>query len=80
MFIVRVALGKTEIYENKNPTEKYDTIVGETTLGKAELCENKNSGEDYDRIVGRPSKMFREFVKTDTAQMYPEFLVHYDRL
>ena len=31
-------------------------------------------------IVGGTKKLFREFVKTDTAQIYPEFLIHYDRL
>ena len=56
MFLVRVALGKTELYDNKK------------------------SGEDYDTIVGGTNKLFREFVKTDTAQIYPEFLIHYDRL
>ena len=56
MFIVRVALGKTELYESKIAGQNYDTIVGGTT------------------------KLFREFVKTDTTQIYPEFLIHYDRL
>ena len=33
-----------------------------------------------DTVVGGERKRFREFVKRNPAQMYPEFLVIYDRI
>ena len=56
MFVVRVALGRTEMFENKVDDAEYDTIVA----GK--------------------NKLFREYVKTNEAQLYPAFLIHYDRV
>ena len=55
-------------------------VLVRVALGKRELYENKKSGEDYVTIVGGTKKLFREFVKTDTVQIYREFLIHYDRL
>ena len=55
MLVVRVALGKTEMYEKQKPNVQYDTIVG---------------GE---------KALFREFVKVRTAQLYPQYLICYDR-
>ena len=55
MLVVRVALGKTEMYEKRKSNVKYDTIIG---------------GEN---------KLFREFVKGDATQLYPQFLIRYDR-
>ena len=56
MLVVRVALGKTEMYEKQKPNVQYDTIVG---------------GE---------KALFREFVKVRTAQLYPQYLICYDRV
>ena len=33
----------------------------------------------FDTVVGGKGKRFREFVKRDTSQIYPEFLILYDR-
>ena len=56
MIIARVALGKTELYENKKNDETYDTVVG-----------------------GTRGNLFREFVKAETDQVYPMFIVNYNR-
>ena len=55
-------------------------FVVTVSLGKTEMYENKRNGDSYDTIVGGTNKLFRGFVGADTNQIYPEFLIHYDRL
>ena len=72
---------KADQYTDKNERRSTDLymLVVRVALGRTEMYEKKKSGEDYDTIVGGTNNLFREFVKTDTAQLYPEFVVHYDR-
>ena len=48
-----------------------NTCIYESHYHRAHLC---------DTVVGGCGKRFREFVKKDNAQVYPEFLIIYDRL
>ena len=73
---------KADQYTDKTGRRSTDLymLVVRVALGRTEMYEKKKSGEDYDTIVGGTNNLFREFVKTDTAQLYPEFVVNYDRL
>ena len=73
---------KADQYADKDKRRSTDLymFVVTVSLGKTEMYENKRTDENYDTIVGGTNKLFREFVKTDTNQIYPEFLIHYDRL
>ena len=73
---------KADQYTDKNERRSTDLymLVVRVALGRTEMYEKKKSGEYYDTIVGGTNNLFREFVKTDTAQLYPEFVVNYDRL
>ena len=73
---------KADQYTDKSGRRSTDLymLVVRVALGRTEMYEKKESGEDYDTIVGGTNNLFREFVKTDTDQLYPEFVVHYDRL
>ena len=55
-------------------------LVVRVVLGKTEVSEQKAEGESYDTVVGGSDKLFREFVKTNEAQILPEFLINYDRV
>ena len=73
---------KADQYTDKTGRRSTDLymLVVRVALGRTEMYEKKKSGEDYDTIVGGRNNLFREFVKTDTAQLYPEFVVNYDTL
>ena len=73
---------KADQYTDKTGRRSTDLymLVVRVALGRTEMYEKKKSGEDYDTIIGGRNNLFREFVKTYTAQLYPEFVVNYDRL
>ena len=50
-----------------------------TALGKVEMFQRDEDTESWDTQVAGCEKRFREFLKRDTKQLYPEFLVIYDR-
>ena len=68
---------KADQYTNKTGlrSTKLYMLVVRVALGRTEMHEKKKSGKIYDTIVGGTKNLFREFVKTDTAQLYPEFVV-----
>ena len=64
--------------ETRRDTDLYMLVV-RVALGKAEMYEKRKSNVKYDTIIGGENKLFREFVKGDAAQLYPQFLIRYDR-
>ena len=74
MFVVRTSLGRVSMYDPKNKLNESAT-------------QSINSGHDSvavedtgDTIVAGTKKRFREFIKQDASQCYPEFLIIYDRV
>ena len=57
-------------------------FVVRTSLGKVEphLKKRKENSPDVDTFVAGKGRRFREFIKTDSTQCYPEFLIIYDRV
>ena len=51
-----------------------------TSLGDTRIFQyNENTLDQCDTVVGGRFKRFREFVKKDASQTYPEFLIIYER-
>ena len=55
-------------------------FVVRTRMGKVAHCHKNNKQAGVDTIIGGKGKRFREFVVTDVKNVYPEFLVIYDRV
>ena len=55
-------------------------LVVRTSMGRTLRHVAGTEQTDWDTLVGGKDKRFREFVKKDTSQLYPEFLIVYDRL
>ena len=56
-------------------------LVVRTSLGEtSEYDGSSDQLKQCDTVLGGKGKRFREFVKGDPKQMYPEFLIIYDRV
>ena len=86
MFVVRTSLGKVGVYKNKlktkpsrgditNTASTSSNIVGPDT----DQSVNAHAPDTNHTIMAGENKRFREFVKREAAQCYPEFLIIYDR-
>ena len=51
-----------------------------TTLGKTRMFGAETDDSPCDTIIGGSNKRFREFLKNKNNQVYPEFLIIYDRM
>ena len=67
--------------ETKRRRINLSMLLVRTSLGKtADFDPNEDMLNTCDTVMGGEGKRFREFVKRDTSQMYPEFLIIYDRV
>ena len=73
MFVVRTSLGRVSMY---NPSAKLD----ESTSTTESNVSGHNWVEGEHTVVAGTKKRFREFIKQDASQCYPEFLIIYDRV
>ena len=67
MFVVRTSLGKVAVYDKER-------------LNQSRTSVEQNGDSEDDTIVAGENKRFREFIKKDSTQCYPEFLIFYDRI
>ena len=67
--------------KSRQNTKHLSILVVRTSLGHhANYDPVNNLLPCCDTLVGGRGKRFPEFVKCDPAQIYPEFLITYDRL
>ncbi|XP_053400000.1 uncharacterized protein LOC123557665 isoform X2 [Mercenaria mercenaria] len=75
MFLVKASLGK--ICLMKEVQKLVRPPCCETNCQKADKCDHDNR---YDSIVAEEKYIFREFVVYDSHQVYPEYVITYNRV